>query len=800
MRKEVETITQRWTEEVKRKEKMLIDVEEEHKLKTAEVLSLTRKLENCNMELADFKSLKDRMEKQIDQLKLENKTLKNNNEGYLNIIEQQNKTINRINNSIKEKENDIDQKENERQSIYSELMSLKRTSSEKDIVMNERQTELNILKKKLEQKEEETLRLHTQLDQEREKIRILQEEKAETRNQFQREKEEKDLLEHQTKLLENKLGALDSGAKEAILENDQLKKENDEYRQKLQTYTQEIDRLNKQLIEFITKNSDNEREVKQKLQELDDRSFTIQSKEKEIQRLNECLSGKDVEISKLTQEYQDIQTKTNSLNTQIQSLTIDLNDSMEECERLRQYLVQEKSFIIESDPTLKLVLMMKQEGFTIDDNFIDRVRGKSIFNLLRAGIGIGKDKSDIERRNEETIFAEKALSNWLTQLLPNDYKPEQSLYENISDGVMLCKMIDTIFKEVQPCDHIKCDPSLLRNRRNDSDNISVYLDYCKKLELKSSFEPNMIFKVLEAQRHHDMNSVFKERSLIVSNIAQVFELSVKCAMTPRTKQEVLTTLFVAKQEREQSSPLQSRSRSTSVTLTKVDRRPKRNSFAFTNLSVPSLRSGTESVSPKSALLSREMTPPSLFGSNNSSPVHGSSQARLSIPNLSTFTISPRDSSGSARSSSTGTEDDIWLEHMIEDMKLSMLNEQQKFSLKYYLNMSGSYFISEEQRDEFMNLLPKCKFTQFDFSGCLQYFNFFSVDKEICEMLVRLCENKHALRADFSGFNLKPHSKALEQFIAATSVKYLVLKDCGLDEQEKVALKQFAKKFDVYVDV
>nr|CAG4707999.1 unnamed protein product [Naegleria fowleri] len=113
MRKEVETVTQRLTEEIKRKEKMLADVEEEHKLKTAEIISLNRKLENCNIELADFKSLKDRMEKQIDQLKLENKTLKNNNEGYLNIIEQQNKTINRINCSIKEKENDIDQKENE---------------------------------------------------------------------------------------------------------------------------------------------------------------------------------------------------------------------------------------------------------------------------------------------------------------------------------------------------------------------------------------------------------------------------------------------------------------------------------------------------------------------------------------------------------------------------------------------------------------------------------------------------------------------------------------------------------------
>ena len=449
---------------------------------------------------------------------------------------------------------------------------------------------------------------------------------------------------------------------------------------------------------------------------------------------------------------------------------------------------------------------MKQEGFPIDESYVDKIRGRSIFNLLRMGVGAynvrvgddGNGQIDSERRKEETFFAEKALSKWLQNLLPEDYNPEQNLYENIADGFMLCRMIDTLFKEVQPCDHIRVDNALIRNQRSDSDNLAVYLDYCKKLELKSYFEPDMLFKVKEAfhgipSLAQDSMIMARERTLIVSNIAQIFELNIKCNMSPRKKEEILGKLFNAKLERDANSPILPRSRSSSVNSSRSGgiRPSKRNSIALTNFSIavsPSPRMN-EGITPKSARFAKDMFESPTIG-NKTPPT---------IPYLKPFT-SNMDclSQVSSPLSNVTTEDDIWLEHMLEDMKITPSSPaESKFQLKYYLNRAGSYFASEEQRDEFMSLLRTFKFLQIDLSDCQKFVN----EKEIVEILTRLCENRHALRLDLSGYCLKPYISLVEKYLASkTAIKYLIMKDCGFSEEEKSSLKRVAKTFDILTDL
>jgi len=819
-------------DDIKKKESSIQELQEELESKNKELEQVTKRLGTANSQILEVKKQLEDFESQVIHLKTELKNLKQENEEYKSNTEFQEKNIARLKNATQDKDQVIDMMEKERTELNNQLLSVKRSNSEKDTLLSEKESDIKRLKQLCQSLEGECEKHKNQLKMQTEKsfehideADRLQMRLKELENQLLQATDENSILQVKQREFSQKVITLEERFSNASTELKQLRIEHDEQLQQLDSTKRESERMKKaldetsqayqessdRLLQLKNENSEckttigqlekdketlesqvyeQKKEIKATVQQLEEKDTELEDKSKTIASLTEVTNQKDEEIVKLMARISELEKSLDDSNKANKDLTLSLDDTIDECEALRQALNEERSFTIDSDPTLKLVLMMKEEGFPIEDDYINRVRGKSIFNLLRTGVKtIYTRDEDSERKNEELFFAEKALGKWLNKVLPNDYDVTLNIYENIADGVILCKMIDACFKEVQPCDNITYDISTVRNKRSDSSKISFYLDLCKKLELKSLFEPDMLFRVTEHMKENsaqDMaGSISKDRSAIISNIAQVFELACKCATNLKKKEETMEKLYQIKLERESISPvLSARSRSSSITGR--DRRPKRNSIAYTTS--PLLK---EAYSPRSAIRAKE----SMFEfSNTLSPVPN-------FKNLSLSLSTPKDAGSFSQSSSPHTPHSIntgddWLEDLIEDMKLSQNSIDSKFCLRNYLNKAGRYFLSEEQREEFMSLLTKFKYRLLDFSALK-----FVDENEMTEILKKLSENRTVARLDLSSNNLKSLIVELEKFIkSGTTVKYLVLKDCGFTEEEKTVLKRTAFEFDIMTDM
>ncbi|KAG2370894.1 hypothetical protein C9374_013769 [Naegleria lovaniensis] len=365
-------------------------------------------------------------------------------------------------------------------------------------------------------------------------------------------------------LAEVRLEKLEEQNHQNLTTIDNLKKERDDLKQQVDKLNVEINKpfICEKCGELEKKLHDHEEKLKkvtlEKEQEQSEHAKTTISA---IQQFEEHLN------SDISQKYQSYETKIISLTTKLNTLEKKLS-------LLKKPKEQKKEEIIppstpkndEHDAAIKFMEMMTEVGFTYAKEDYERMRGKSIFSLLRTGNKLSGENSE-QFYSQELDFAEKALSKWLMQLVKNDFQADLSLYQNMLDGVILCKYANTLFPEIEPCKKLKEE---IKNNQDAIGNIGLYTKFCKDVGIQSVFEYDSLEDAAQ-----DVKKV-KERSLIISNLALLFELSIKCS-DPKKRNKYLKALQQQHMNQYAESPMSSRGGAFSARRT--------NSFKLSNLPI-----------------------------------------------------------------------------------------------------------------------------------------------------------------------------------------------------------------------
>ena len=537
------------------------------------VASTKQELEKSNKKIKKAMDKQSTLKQQHDNLNEQHKKLLENESTLKKDLEESSKQISDLNNhittlhsKIKNLENALSIANQEKNALHqemekkgrenAELLNAEREKNNKEVEKSKNlMQELVSSKQELGKASKELATLRENNDQLNESLHVAESNSSRNIDELKKRlKERDDTIQHleeekQTtvanyisqlqgvqegkNLAEVRLEKLEELNHQNLLTINNLKKERDDLKQDVAQLKVEISTLeNKPFVcekcgSLEKKLHDHEELLKKvTLEKEQEKSVHAKATISAIQHFEQRLN------SEISQRYQSYETKITSLSTKLNILEKKLS-------LLKKPKEQQKEEIIppstpkkdEHDAAIKFMEMMTEVGFTYAKEDYDRMRGKSIFSLLRTGNKLSGENSE-QFYSQELDFAEKALSKWLVQLVKDDFQQDLSLYQNLMDGVILCKYANTLFPEIEPCKKLKEE---IKNNQDAIGNIGLYSKFCKDVGIQSVFE----YDSLEDASNDKKN--IKERSLIVSNLALLFELSVRCS-DPKKRSKYLKSL------------------------------------------------------------------------------------------------------------------------------------------------------------------------------------------------------------------------------------------------------------------